>query len=91
MKKRAMPFILICLVGPLKLIWISINFNLFNILAWLGFSLVSAWIGWAYWRDRDMPSYAGDFRFKEGNNFPRTLYAFSSLAAYVFAALVDWN
>lgn len=92
MNTSAIPFFSVLVVFPLKLWLLWTNFDVFNVVAWCVGSAMWLWITWAYWKNRDMPAYAGSFRYENGKNqFARTMYAISTLVCYLIAALAAWH
>ena len=81
---KAVPFVAVVIFGLLKLALIMPTHNRFDVAGWLVFSIGWAWITWAYWKDKDMPAYSGNFDYKNGeNDFPRAMYVVAMVACYV--------
>ena len=61
---------------------------LFYYIAWTGFSLIYLCISFAFWKNKKMPSYSGNFDYSEGENeFARIAYMVSSMATFILAFL----
>lgn len=88
MNLRAIPFIFAIALGLVKLFLLIIRRDVFDIFAWLLFSVICLWVCWAYWKNRDIPAYSGNFKFQDGRNeIPRAAFTLLMVVAYFIGAL----
>lgn len=84
-KSRKILFIFILISGYAKLIELLIRRNILEIGAWILYFLFVAWISGAYWKNKNMPTYSGDFDYKDGKNeFGRSFYMVSVFLCYIW-------
>ena len=58
--------------------------NTFDLLSWIFFSAIWIWVGWGYWKDKDMPAYVGNFRYNDGKNqLARTIFVVSMIVCFL--------
>ena len=85
MSLKLVPLVVVLVLGPVKLVSLVSRRGIFDVVAWVLFSAICFWICWAFWRNRDMPNYSGNFTYQGGeNNFPRLIYVLTMVAAYFF-------
>jgi hypothetical protein len=89
MNLKIIPFLLIMVVGLVKLFMFSQRPSTFDLIGWSMSSLMLAWIGWAYWKDKELPAYVGNFSYQNGTNqFAITMYVSVMLFCYLVVAVV---
>lgn len=89
MNLKVIPFLLIMAVGLMKLFMFSQRPSTFDLIGWTMSSLMLIWIAWAYWKDKELPAYAGNFSYQNGTNqFARTMYVSVWLCCYLVVAVV---
>jgi len=88
MNLRAIPLIFVILLGPMKLFFLATRRDAFDIFAWILFSAACLWVCWAYWKNRDIPAYSGNFKFQDGRNeLPRVAFTLLMTAVYFIGAI----
>ncbi len=88
MNIRVVPFLFVLILSVAKLFQLFHENNLFEIIVWISFSFICLWICWAYWLNRNLPAYSGNFKFQEGvNGFPRTVYTLLMASAHFIGFL----
>jgi hypothetical protein len=88
MKFKYIPFILVLTLAPVKIFLLLQKGNLFDSLSWTVFSAVWMWIEWSFWKDKDMPSYAGSFRYADGKNqIARTFFVVIMIVCYLIGVI----
>ena len=85
---KATPLALIAVLGLVKFLFLFEKSGQFEKVGWLAGTLVWSWLGWAYWKDKDMPTYSGDFSYKNGqNDFARTVYIIVMLFCFLLGVI----
>lgn len=84
MNWKAIPFFLVIVLGSVKFFFVLTRSSTFETIGWGLFSIMWAWITWAYWKDKEIPAYAGSYAYGNGeNNFARTMYVVVMLVCYL--------
>lgn len=88
MNLKALPFLLVIVLGSVKLFFMLSRPSTFDQIGWGMSSIMWAWITWAYWKDKDMPARAGSFKYENGqNNVARTMYVLVMLFCYLLGVV----
>jgi hypothetical protein len=87
--KRALPIAAILVLLCRSLYSVLVNSPVFEAVAFLIFSVWVVWICMAYSHDKDIPAYAGDFKFGKGQNQTlRALFAVTMASLQLLVAIV---
>lgn len=88
MNLKSIPFFVLVSLSPLKFFLLLQASDITEMILWGLISLGFGWIEWAYWKNREMPARAGNFKYQNGkNDFIRALYAAAILCAYLLCFL----
>ena len=84
---KAIPFAMAIIIGAIKMILILNRGEWINVFIWCAFCAMWFWIFYAFWKDKDMPSYSGEFRFNDGkSDVKRLIYMISSSIVFLIGA-----
>lgn len=83
-----MPIISFLAIALLRIVGFPQHFDKFEWVAWSLISCAFLYVGWAYWKDKDLPARSGDFKFEEGkNSTARALYVTMVVGIYAVVAI----
>ena len=88
MTLRITPLVFFAALGLAKFILLIEQGSRFDQIAWLAGTVVWCWLGWAFWKDKDMPAYSGSFGYKNGeNDFARAIYIIVMMICFLLGLI----
>ncbi len=88
MNLKFIPFLIVLLVGIPKAVLACYAAKTLPTVTLLLLTLAFGWLQWTYWRDKDMPTSSGNFKYEHGQNeFMRALYAIVMLVVFLAGAV----